>query len=73
MSDRGLDRRQVVRQGGDPPDDDATAGQLSGEIAGVGVAGLADRELGPDGQELCGEEVWHRKRVSPEGLCNTRR
>ena len=45
---------EVVGQGLDPGDRDPEPGQAPGELAGVRVAGLADRQLAADAQELRG-------------------
>ena len=43
---------EIVRQVLDPADGDADRGEASGELAGVRVTGLTDRELRADAQEL---------------------
>src|SRR5204863_6452370 len=52
-----------VGQGRQPPDHDAPLGQFPGEVAGIRVARLADRQLRPDREELGGPDRGHRGRV----------
>ena len=51
-SRRRPDRGEVVGQRDDPPDRDPERRQLAGEVAGIRVPGLADRQLGADAEEL---------------------
>ena len=53
---RVADRVEVVGEGLDPADRDADRRQAPGQLAGVRVARLADRQLGADAEQLGGQE-----------------
>ena len=55
--ERGGDALEVVGQGLDPADRDPEPGQAAGEIAGVRVARLADRQLAADAEQLGGQRA----------------
>ena len=59
LAERRSHRVEVVGQRRDPADDDAPACQVARQIARVRVSRLADRELGPDREQLGGPDRLH--------------
>ena len=60
LAERRGDGREIVRQRGDPTDDDAPPRQVARQVARVRVPRLADGQLRPDRQQLGGTERFHR-------------
>src|SRR5207302_1150822 len=58
--ERVSDRLEIVWERGEPRYRHTPGGELPSQLAGIRVAGLADRELGSDREDLGGQEGSHR-------------
>ena len=57
IAERGRHRGEIVRQRGQSQDPHAEGGQSSGELTGVRVSGVADRQLAADAEKLGGQDA----------------